>query len=459
MTLAVRMFLRHVRRSVEKLSAMQIIVTVFLCIILAGTLLLMLPCAAKDGRSTPFLTALFTATSCTCVTGLSLVDTFTHWSGFGQAVMLLLIQIGGLGFMTIMSLFFFAMRRRIGLKERLILVQSFGVEKLSGIVALVKKVLRRTLVLEAVGALVLTCRFLLQMSPGRALWCGVFHAISAFCNAGFDILGAVEQGGSLVSYVSDPVVNITLMLLVVLGGLGFFVWEDVLQNRCWRKLSVYTKLVLLMSFVLIFGGAGSYAALEWNNPATLGGLPVHGKILASLFQSVTVRTAGFYSISQAGLTDPAIALTDVLMFIGGGSGSTAGGAKMVTVGVLLLSVFATARGKKHVTVLKRSIGPEQIKNAVAVVMMMFLAMLISAVALSAMNGISLGDCLYETISAMATVGLTTGITGQLNAISQIILIVLMFFGRVGIMTISLGFLLTDRAAERYRYAEANMMIG
>jgi len=459
MTLKFRVLLRRLHRSLERFSAMQIITIVFLGIILSGTLLLMLPFASKSKESVDFLTALFTATSCTCVTGLALVDTFTQWSVFGQTVMLILIQTGGLGFMTVMMLFFFALHRKIGMKERIVIAQSFGLDRLSGIVRMVRKVLCRTAVIEGVGALILTIRFLFQMPLGRAVWCGVFHAVSAFCNAGFDILGAVEQGGSLVPYASDPVVNITLMMLIVIGGLGFFVWEDILTNRRFRKLSVYTRLVLIISVTLIFGGAALFALLEWNNPATLGALPVGEKLLAALFQSVTTRTAGFYTIVQQDLTDASIALTDLLMFIGGGSGSTAGGAKMVTIGVLLLSVLATARGRTRVTIFRRTVPSRQVRDSVAVVAMMFLMAFAAGIFLSASNGLTFEACLYETISAIATVGLTTGITTQLNVVSQIILIVLMFFGRVGIMTISLGFLVSDGVRERYQYADTKMLIG
>lgn len=459
MTLTLRMVLRRMRRLFENLSAMQSIVLVFLTIILAGAGLLMLPVSAKSGEATPFLTALFTATSCTCVTGLSLVDTFTHWSVFGQAVLLALIQIGGLGFMTIMLLFLFAAHRKVGLKERLIIAQSFGVEKLSGIVKLGKKVLIRTLMFEGIGALVLTIRFLFIMPFGRALWCGVFHSVSAFCNAGFDVLGDLQTGGSLTAYVADPVVNITLILLILIGGLGFFVWEDIRQKKSFRALSVYTKLVLLISGVLLLGGAALFAVLEWNNPATLGMLSVGEKIVAALFQSMTTRTAGFYTVNQGALTDASVAVTELLMFIGGGSGSTAGGAKMVTVAVLLLSVWSTARGRTHTTVMHRNIGGEQVRNAVALVVMMFLLAVASAVVLSVSGGVGMRESFYETVSAIATVGLSTGITPQLGALSHLILIVLMFFGRVGIMTFSLGFLFADKAQERYRYADAKLLIG
>lgn len=459
MMLQIRKFLLRIRRFFGKFSPMQIIVLVFLAIILAGSGLLCLPAASKNGEPTPFLTALFTATSCTCVTGLALVDTFTHWSGFGQAVMLVLIQIGGLGFMTIVALFFFAADRKIGLKQRLIMAQSLGMDSPGGVVTMVRLVLKRTLLIEGTGAVLLTLRFCMEMPFGKALWWGVFHSVSAFCNAGFDVMGAVEQGGSLVNYVGDPVVNLVVMALITLGGLGFFVWEDLLKKRRFRKLSIHSKLVLVISAALTFSGAVAFAGLEWNNPATLGSLPAGQKLLAALFQSVTTRTAGFYTMPQGELTGASLAVTDLLMFIGGSSGSTAGGVKTVTMGVLLLSVFATARGRSRVTVFRRTIPAKQVSDAVSVVAMAFLLAFGSAVCLSVANGLDFSDCIYETVSAIATVGLTTGITPQLNAMSHLILIVLMFFGRVGIMTISLGFLLSDRAEERYKLADAKVLIG
>ena len=459
MKLRLRTFLLRLHRRFRRFTAMQIIVLVFLLIILAGSLLLMLPVSARCGQATPFLTALFTATSATCVTGLSLVDTCTYWSGFGQTVILLLIQVGGLGFMTIASLFFFAARRRISLKERLVMAQSLGVDRISGIVGLVQRVLIGTFTVEGTGAVILTLRFWRDMPFGKALWWGVFHAVSAFCNAGFDIVGAVETGGSLTPYVTDPVINITLMLLITLGGLGFLVWEDLRHRRRFRDMSVHTRLVLVISAVLTFGGAVVFAVMEWRNPATLGSLSTGGKLMAALFQSVTTRTAGFCTIPQDSLTGASRAVTDFLMFIGGSSGSTAGGVKTVTVGVLLLSVIAVARGRSHVTVFHRTIHPQQVGNAVAVVTMVFLLAFGSGIALSVTNGLEFGDCFYEAVSAIATVGLSTGITAGLNAVSKIIIIVLMFFGRVGILTISLGLLMSNQAEERFSYAEAKVMIG
>lgn len=438
---------------------MQMIVLTFLAIILLGGFLLSLPISSRSGQWTSYLSSVFTATSATCVTGLTLFDTYTYWTGFGQAVILVLIQVGGLGFMTIASMFFLLANRRIGMRQRVLMAQSLGINQLSGIVKLVNHVLVRTAVVEGVGALILTARFSMLVPFDRALWWGVFHSVSAFCNAGFDVVGAVEVGGSLIPFVGDWVVNFTIMALITVGGLGFFVWEDVLSKRSFRKTTVYTKMVLIISATLALGGGAVIALLEWNNPATLGRLPAAEKCLAALFQSVTSRTAGFYSIPQGTLRDATKTITDVLMFIGGSSGSTAGGVKTVTMGVLVLAVIAAARGRSRVTVFHRTISAQQVSDAVAVTSMVFGLALFAGLVLSATNGLPMIDCLFETISAIATVGLSTGITPLLNEISQILLIILMYFGRVGVMTVSLGFLLSNAAEERYRYADTKVMIG
>ena len=438
---------------------MQMIVLTFMAIILLGGLLLSLPISSRSGQWTSYLSSVFTATSATCVTGLTLFDTYTYWTGFGQAVILILIQVGGLGFMTIASMFFLLANRRIGLRQRVLMAQSLGIDQLSGIVKLVHHVLVRTAIVEGMGALILTIRFSLLVPFDRALWWGVFHSVSAFCNAGFDVVGAVDVGGSLIPFVGDWVVNFTIIALITVGGLGFFVWEDVLSKRSFRKTTVYTKMVLIISAILALGGGAVIALLEWNNPATLGNLPAAEKCLAALFQSVTSRTAGFYSIPQGTLRDATKTITDVLMFIGGSSGSTAGGVKTATMGVLVLAVIAAARGRSRVTVFRRTISAQQVSDAVAVTSMVFGLALSASLVLSATNGLPMIDCLFETISAIATVGLSTGITPLLNEISQILLIILMYFGRVGVMTVSLGFLFSNAAEERYKYADTKVMIG
>ena len=447
-----RMFFRRIRPG-------QLIVLVFLGIILLGAGLLCLPAAARSGRPTPFLTSLFTATSATCVTGLIRVDTGTHWTMFGQVVILLLIQVGGLGFMTIACLFFFALRRRIGLRQRMVLAQALGSDTYSGIVSLVRNILRGTAAVEGVGALILFFRFLPEFGFGRALWYGVFHSVSAFCNAGFDVLADVDAGGSLCRYVTDPVVNFTIMALIIIGGLGFAVWGDIRHHRRFSRLSVYSRLVVIITTVLIFGGAGVFAALEWNNPNTIGDLTVPQKLMAALFQSVTLRTAGFATFDQNALSDVSKAASDLLMLVGGSSGSTAGGVKTATVGVILLSAWSTARGRTSVHVMKRRIPRQAVENASALFILVLLLSGLGAAFLSIVDHVSLENALYETISALCTVGLTTGITSSLGTASQIILIVLMFFGRLGIMTISVGFMAANRAEERVSYAETKIMIG
>ena len=449
----------RLRRLFSRISPMQMIVLTFMAIILLGGLLLSLPISSRSGQWTSYLSSVFTATSATCVTGLTLFDTYTYWTGFGQAVILILIQVGGLGFMTIASLFFLLANRRIGLRQRVLMAQSLGIDQLSGIVKLVHHVLVRTAIVEGMGALILTIRFSLLVPFDRALWWGVFHSVSAFCNAGFDVVGAVDVGGSLIPFVGDWVVNFTIIALITVGGLGFFVWEDVLSKRSFRKTTVYTKMVLIISAILALGGGAVIALLEWNNPATLGNLPAAEKCLSALFQSLTSRTAGFYSIPQGTLRDATKTVTDVLMFIGGSSGSTAGGVKTATMGVLVLAVIAAARGRSRVTVFRRTISAQQVSDAVAVTSMVFGLALSASLVLSATNGLPMIDCLFETISAIATVGLSTGITPLLNEISQILLIILMYFGRVGVMTVSLGFLFSNAAEERYKYADTKVMIG
>ena len=271
--------------------------------------------------------------------------------------------------------------------------------------------------------------------------------------------GDVDAGGSLCRYVGDPVINITIMALIVTGGLGFFAWGDIRKNRRFSKFSVYTKMAVTITAILIFGGALLIAVLEWNNPRTIGMLPAGQKILASFFQSVTTRTAGFASISQDGMTDSSKVVSDILMFIGGSSGSTAGGAKTVTIGVLLLSALGTARGRSRITAFKRTITREQIENASSLVLLLFVLAVGGGLYLSAANGCSFMNAVFETISALATVGLSTGITPTLGAASKIILICYMFFGRVGIMTISVGFMMSSRVEERIRYADTKLMIG
>ena len=441
------------------IATTQMVALMFAAIILLGALLLTLPAASRDGVSCGLRPALFTATSATCVTGLVLYDTWSQWSGFGQIVILCLIQIGGLGFMSVATLLIFLLRRKIGLQQRLMIAQSLSVNDIKGVVRLQKLVLTGSFSVEAVGAIILTLRFWPEYGFTRALRWGVFHSVSAFCNAGFDIFGAIAPGESLIEFNADPVVLLTLSALIIIGGLGFLVWENIARKRSLRKFSVYTKLVLLITAALLAVGWAGTCLLEWNNPETLGGMTVGEKLLNGFFQSATLRTAGFAAIDQAKLTESGKAFSSVLMFIGGSSGSTAGGVKTVTVGVILLAAWSTARSRTSVQIMKRRIPQQAVANASALFILVLLLSGLGAAFLSIADHVSLENALYETISALCTVGLTTGITSSLCAASQIVLIIFMFFGRLGIMTISVGFMAADRAEERVSYAETKIMIG
>lgn len=439
-----------------KLSPTQIIALAFAAIILTGAVLLTLPAASKDGQSAGFLSALFTSTSATCVTGLVLHDTGAQWSAFGQIVIITLIEIGGLGFMSAASMVVFLFRRKVGLRQRMLMAQALSVDDMSAVVKLQKWVIFGSLGIELVGALVLMLRFLPDYGLGKAAALGAFHAISAFCNAGFDIFGT---GQSLVTLNSDPVVLITLMVLITVGGLGFFVWEEVVRLRSFKKFSAYTKLVLLTSAALTVVGAALLLILEWKNPATLGTMNPGQKVLNAFFQSVTLRTAGFAAVDQGSLTGASKGLSMVLMLIGGSSGSTAGGAKTVTFLVLLLFVWNRARGRSEVTVFRRSVPAGKVLDAMTIVSCMVGLAVVGAVLICATSPIGFTDALFETVSALATVGLTTGVTTSLSLVGRLLIIVFMYFGRVGILTLSLGFLMGDRAQERYRYAYTNLLIG
>lgn len=443
----------------KQLSATKIIALVFAMLILCGTLLLMTPAASRSGISCGFRPALFTATSATCVTGLVMYDTFTQWSGFGQLVIITLIQVGGLGFMSAATMFVFFLRRKIGLKQRLVMAQALSVSDMEGVVRLQKVVLKGSFAIEGIGALILMLHFWPDYGFLTALKWGAFHSVSAFCNAGFDIFGCITPGASLMEFQSDPVVLLTLGALVIVSGLGFLVWEEIAEKRSFRKYSVYTKLVLLTTGVLLLSGWVLTCLLEWNNPDTLGTMSVADKLVNGLFQSITLRTAGFAAVDQGMLTDAGKAVALVLMIIGGSSGSTAGGLKTVTFIVLFLFIATRARGRSTVTVFKRTIPNGQVLDAMTIAFIMIALAVFGAGFICATSPVGFVDALYESISALATVGLTAGATGVLSIPAQFLIILYMYFGRVGVLTISLGFLMGDQAQERFRYAETNLLIG
>lgn len=443
----------------KALNPTKIIAITFAVIILLGTAALMLPIASRSGTSCGLRPALFTATSATCVTGLVLYDTWTQWTGFGQAVILALIEIGGLGFMSAASFLIFLLRRKVGLKQRMIMAQAMSLTDLRGVVRLQKLVLFGSLGIQTAGALLLFVRFLPEYGPWTALKWGVFHSVSAFCNAGFDILGSVQPGIGMMKFQSDPVVLLTLSALIVVGGLGFLVWQELATVRNFRKFSVYTKLVLITTGFLLLGGTVLFCILEWNNPNTLGAMSPGDRILNAFFQSVTVRTAGFASIDQAALTDGGKAVATVLMLIGGSSGSTAGGVKTVTMVVLLLFIAARARGKETVCVFKRTIPSSQVMDAMTIITILVGLAMFGSIFICATSPFTFVDALFESVSALATVGLTAGGTPLLSVPAQILIIIYMYFGRVGVLTIALGFLMGNKAQERFQYAQTKLLIG
>ncbi len=459
MSLRFSLYKLWVGRHRVKISTTKSIALVFMAIILIGASLLTLPMASRSGQSCGFFPALFTSTSATCVTGLILFDTWSQWSGFGQIVILCLIEIGGLGFMSAASLVMFVLRRKAGLRQRMVTAQALSLNELDGAMRLQKWVLIGSLIVQTTGALILTLRFLPTYGLKQSVIWGVFHAVSAFCNAGFDILGSIEPNQSVMVFNNDPVICITLMALIVVGGLGFCVWEEIMSRHSFKKFSVYSKIVIVATAVLVVSGAVMIMLLEWNNPGTLQDMSVSQKVLNAFFQSVTTRTAGFASIDQAQLTDAGKAVSIVLMLIGGSSGSTAGGIKTVTFVVLLLFVMARSRGKGTVNVFRRGVPINKIMEAMTICSIMIGLSLVGSILICATSPVGFIDGLFEAVSALATVGLTANVTTNLSLIAQLVMIVFMYFGRVGVLTISLGFLMGDRAEERYQYAYTNLLIG
>ena len=446
------------RRRIQ-LSATQIIAIGFAAIILLGAGLLTLPAASRSGVSCGFFPALFTATSATCVTGLVLFDTYVQWSAFGQVVIITLIEIGGLGFMSAASTFVFLLRRKVGLRQRMVIAQALNLNDMDGVVKIQKLVITGSLSIQGSGALILFLRFLPEFGFGRALAWGIFHSISAFCNAGFDLFGYLAPGQSLIVFNDDPVICLTLITLVTVGGLGFLVWEELARVRSFKKFSVYTKLVLLMTVTILAVGTIVILALEWNNPATLGNMPVWQKIMNAFFQTGTLRTAGFVTLDQAALKDATKAFSILIMFIGGSSGSTAGGLKTVTVVVLLLFIWAKARGKESVHVFRRNIPGAKAVDAMTITFITVILSVFGGMLICTAAPVSFLDGWYEAVSAICTVGLSAAGTATLGMVSQSMIIAFMYFGRVGILTLSLGFLMGNRAKDRFQYADTNLLIG
>lgn len=449
------------KRKYFHLGTAQIIVIGFLAVILAGAFLLTLPVSSNSGQPTPASDALFTAVSATCVTGLITVDTAVHWSVFGQVVILAMIQTGGLGFMTIAVLLTTALKRRLSQKERMLLAESLSLSSFNGLQRLVGRIVLGTLCIELAGAALLSIRFIPIFGVGDGIYKSVFHAVSAFCNAGFDVLGTYSGAFSNMSaFASDPLVSITLMALIIIGGIGFVVWDDIrdlIFRR--RRLSVYTKFILILSASLILAGAVSIGAIEWNNPDSFGTLDFGGKILSSFFASVTARTAGFATVDFARMTEPSQFIMMALMFVGGCAGSTAGGVKVATFGVVLMTVLSTARGRDEVNVFRRRIPRTAIKRAFSVIVIQLIVTLASAIIISARGDIPMTASLFESFSASGTVGLSLSLTPSLDIINMFIVMLLMFFGRVGILTVTYALTLKNSGeGSLIKYADVHFPI-
>ncbi len=451
----------HNRTVPRRLTSAQIIPLGFLLLILLGTGLLWLPFAAAPGAHTSFLTALFTATTSVCVTGLVVVDTYAHWSLFGKLVILLLIQLGGLGVIAVSSSILLLMRRRLSIRDRVLLRDAFSLDSISGLVGFLRRVFVGVFAVEGVGALLYAFAFVPRYGLVKGVWFSIFHAVSAFCNAGLDLIGP----DSLLSYADNAWVLSVTMALIVLGGLGFVVWFDcqaVLGSRLRHgkaRLSVHSRLVLWLTLALIASGTGLVLLLEYRNPATLGAMPFGQKLLHSLFQSVTFRTAGFAAIPQGGLMDATVLIGCLYMFIGGSPMGTAGGVKTVTMLVLVAEALAHVRGRSETVLLRRRVSPALIRKATSILFVSLTVSLGMSAALLLTDGLPLSDTLYEVFSATATVGLSKGITAHLSVAGRWIIILCMYLGRIGPISLALFFGGDEAQKNEIRHAKGSFYVG
>lgn len=414
----------------------QVIIGGFLLLILAGAILLALPVSAQSGQATPFMDALFTSTSATCVTGLVIHDTASYWSIFGQVVILLLIQAGGMGVVTMAVAVSVLTGRKIGLRQRTLMQESISAPHMGGIVRLTKFILTATLLLEGAGALLLSLRFIPVYGLARGIWYAVFHAVSAFCNAGFDLMGTSSAPySSLTGWVGDPVVSLTIPALIAMGGLGFFVWDDLRRSRLRvRGYALQTKVVLTTTALLILLPAlffyfGEFGRGQWAD------LAPGERALASLFQSVTPRTAGFNTVDQTRLSSPAVLLTTLLMVVGGSPGSTAGGVKTTALAVMVLCVVSTFKKRTCIQCFQRRVNADILRSVVSLVFLYVCLLLTGAVLIATLDGVGLTAALFEAASAIGTVGLSLSLTPVLGPASRVVLMLLMYFGRVGCLTL------------------------
>ncbi len=449
------------------LSSTQIIPLGFLLLILLGTGLLSLPFATASGQRAPFLTALFTATTSVCVTGLVVVDTYAYWSLFGKIVILVLIQAGGLGIVAVSSSLLLMLHKSFSIRDRVLLRDAFDLDSLHDVLRFLRRVVLGVFAMEGIGALLYAFAFVPQFGPVRGIWYAIFHSISAFCNAGLDLLGP----DSLIPYQQNAYVLTVTMLLIVVGGLGYIVWFDSMSKAhesirhrygvrwFFRHLGEHSKLVFCATAVLILFGAAATLLLESRNPETFGNMSPGVRILNALFQSVTYRTAGFASVPQAGLTDGSVLLGSALMFIGGSPMGTAGGVKTVTVAVLLLEAFSFVRHRSETVVFRRRVSGDLVKKAVAILAFSFLLSLFSIVLLVSVDHAPLQDAVYEVFSATATVGLSRGLTPQLTVFGRWLIIVCMYLGRIGPISLALFFLRQSSGKNDIRFAAGHYFVG
>lgn len=429
----------------------------FIVLIAAGTILLMLPISVKTGEVS-FLDALFTATSASCVTGLSLYDTFSKWTLFGQLVILAMIQIGGLGFITIMTMISRFVKKRISLREKLILRESVGSIYKGDLKSLVKVVLSGTATLEIAGALVLATQFIPKMGFKNGLYTSVFLSVSSFCNAGFDVMGRVEANSSLITVNNNPVILLTISFLIITGGIGFIVWDEMYRKKTkFKRYSLHTKITLITTVILLVAGTILFAVFEWNN--TLADMPVWQKILNAFFDSVTPRTAGFSSVPTSDLSGISTMLTYALMFVGGCAGSTAGGVKTATVAILILCAIATLRNKRDVEIFGRRLTENSIRKASAIATINFISVFIASALISIFHqDIGYSDILFECISAIGTVGMSTGITPELESFPKVILILLMYIGRITSLMFAFSIIFSNKKTTTKK-PTGNIMVG
>lgn len=440
-------------RRPRPMRPVRIIILGFLALILTGAFLLMLPISIQSGKGTDFITALFTATSASCVTGLVVQDTATYWSHFGQGIIILLIQIGGLGVITMAISIVLVMGKKIGLSMRNRMQESISAPQISGIVRFTKFILGTTFVIELIGALSMMPVFVRDFGWREGIWKSIFHSISAFCNAGFDLMGVRQKFSSLTTYATNPVINVTIMLLIVIGGLGFLTWRDIAEYR-WRirRYHMQSKVILMMTFLLLAAGAIYFYFVEFK------GEPQGRRIWLSLFQSVMPRTAGFSTADYSKMTDTGVMVNIILMLIGGGPASTAGGMKVTTVAVLFASAVAVFQNKKSASLYRRGVPSESVRSASAIIILYLTLFLAGAMFISLHEGIPLLTCMFETSSAIGTVGSTLGITSGLGSASRLVLITLMYVGRVGGLTLILATIAPKGSLEG-KYPEEKITVG